>query len=480
MADPFEQSNGRERHVATSMLSLAGGEVLGKVMMLVTLAWSARVIGVAAFGVLTFGMGLGALLSTIPSLAPSARMIQLVGRNVETLGVRLAALNVLRWVFTIPAIALAVPFVLARESAVDRWTITLMIAATVLDNTAKVWLSACTVLDRQSATAAVIVCQRAATLVLVGIALLTVPSSASVAMAFTGGALLSHTAMFMVARHYGARLDYRGMRWSHLREMLVAVPVIGGSSLFTEALARIDVVLIGLLAGDAAVGIYGAAYRLMETALFVSWTLGRSLTPDLVRAQGRDELARPVRLGTVVLISLYLPYGVALALCGQELVTLVFGAGYEIGAVLVLLSPAPLFFGIAHFGGVALFARRPAPIVLIATVSAVVTNVVLSLVLLPVIQAEGAALAKTAALAVEAAIVGVAIMRLAPPRGAGRGILVALVATLLASVPMLLSLPVIPAVVSAAVIYCVSWYLLVCRFDRESAEWIAAARGKRP
>lgn len=469
---------GHERHVAKALLSLAGGEVAGKLATLVTLAWTARVIGVEAFGVFTFGMGLGALVATIPSLAPVSRMIQLVGARTETLGVRLAALNVLRWSFTVPAMVVAVPFILMRSHPVDQWTIGLMVVSCLLDNTIKVWWSACTALDRQPATALVLVGQRLTTLALVAVALLTAPNSATVAAAFAIASLLANVAMAMLARSYGARTDYRSMTRAHLMEMLVATPVSGGDTVLTGLLGRLDIILIGLIAGDAAVGLYGVAYRLMETALFVSWTLSRALTPDFVRSRVGAELAQAVRLGLVLLFGLYVPYGAVLALAGSELSAFVFGSLYDTGTVLVMLSPAPLLFGIAHLATEVLFARKPDPVVPLATGVALVVNLVLNILLLGTLGATGAALAKTVAFAVQALILMTAVVRIAPPQGGLRGLAVAAAATGVAVVPVILNFHILPSVLVAAGIYCVLWYVLVRRFDPRMADWIARARGR--
>lgn len=467
---------GHERHVAKALLSLAGGEVAGKLATLVTLAWSARVIGVEAFGVFTFGMGLGILVATIPSLSPVSRMIQLVGSQIETLGVRLAALNVLRLSFTVPAMIVAVPFILMRPESVDRWTIALMVLSCLLDNTIKVWWSACTALDRQAATALVLVGQRLTTLALVAAALLIAPNSATVAAAFAIASFLANIAMAIVARSFGARTDYRSMTRAHLKEMLVATPVTGGNSVLTEMLGRLDVILIGLIAGDAAVGLYGVAYRLMETALFVSWTLSRALTPDLVRSRVGAELAKPVRLGLVLLFGLYVPYGAVLAIAGSELSALIFGSAYDTGSVLLLLSAAPLLFGIAHLGAEALFARRPDPIVPLATGIALVVNLLLNVLLLSAWGAEGAALAKTVAFAVQAVILSAAVARIAPPRGWTRGALVAGGATAVAIIPVVLDFPILPSALLAGAMYCPVWYFFIRRFDSDMAEWIDRAR----
>ena len=48
---------------------------------------------------------------------------------------------------------------------------------------------------------------------------------------------------------------------------------LGVDTVVAMALFRIDQVLLGAMKGDAAVGVYAAAYRLLETMLFVSWAV---------------------------------------------------------------------------------------------------------------------------------------------------------------------------------------------------------------
>lgn len=464
--------------MAKVLLALSSGEVVGKVFTLLTLVLAARAVGVDGFGVLTFGMGLGALLSMIPELAPSARMIQLIGNDRDTLGVRLAALTLLRWLFTVPALTLAIPFILTRSESGDRWALGLMVVASLLDLTMKVWLAACTVLDRQSVTAVVYMGQRLLTLALVIVALVVHPTPSAVAAAFAISALAANAALAKIARGYGARADFRAVGREHLRELLVSIPVYGASSIFETTLARIDVILIGIIAGDAAVGLYGVAYRLLDTVLFVSWSLSRALVPDLVRASGAAELTRTVRIGLVLVCALYLPYGMVLAVAGDRILALLFGSGYQTGLILVFLSAAPLAFGIAHFSKVSLFARKPDSRVPLAVGLALVVNVVLNLILLPHMHAEGAAIAKTAALAVQAFAVGIALHRLAPRTRVLQGVVVAAIATAISACVLLLPIPLILSLILSGVVYVVLWYLLVIRFDDVTAHWVARARGR--
>ena len=75
--------------------------------------------------------------------------------------------------------------------------------------------------------------------------------------------------------------------------MRAAVPT-GIASFFSYALARIDAVILSIMTHDSVVvGRYGAAYRIFDATLFVSWALGLALFPLLSRfKRGSHELRR--------------------------------------------------------------------------------------------------------------------------------------------------------------------------------------------
>ena len=103
----------------------------------------------------------------------------------------------------------------------------------------------------------------------------------AVAAIYLGGALL--------ALVYGAWRLARRVRPSALvspgraRALVRASAALGVLVLLQTALFRLDAVILSQLKGNDAVGLYGVAYRLLESTLFLSYTFVAALLPTLSR-----------------------------------------------------------------------------------------------------------------------------------------------------------------------------------------------------
>ena len=88
---------------------------------------------------------------------------------------------------------------------------------------------------------------------------------------YTVGSLIGFlVGMWLLRRHIGPPGTIGRARWPRLvRESMP----FAAQDVFTILLFRLDAVILSLLATDAAVGRYGAAYRLLKSTLFVSYSL---------------------------------------------------------------------------------------------------------------------------------------------------------------------------------------------------------------
>jgi hypothetical protein len=176
--------------------------------------------------------------------------------------------------------------------------------------------------------------------------------------------------------------------------MRAAAP-IGVAGIFAVVVFRIDTVMLAAFEPEAVVGQYGAAYRLFETTLFLSWAVGAAVYPVLSRSSRTSAPAVGVVYeGSLKLVvALTLPLAAAAAALSEPLVRFVFGADYaEAGDALALLAPAIVLYPISYVAGYLLVSQDRA-LVLTATYAFVaVENVLLNLVLIPRLSLEGAAL----------------------------------------------------------------------------------------
>ncbi len=166
--------------------------------------------------------------------------------------------------------------------------------------------------------------------------------------------------------------------------------------LFSVGIARIDTVMLSALATKAVIGFYGAAYRLLEATLFISSALAGAFSA-MFTYLGADT-DPPIRAvferalkATIVLL---LPCAVALALVTEPLLALFFGSGFEEAAgALRVLAAVVVLLGVVRIASSLVVSRRDPRVLLPLFGIAMVFNLVLNLVLIPPLEATGAALA---------------------------------------------------------------------------------------
>lgn len=400
------------RRTGLTVLSLGASELLGKVATLLTILVMARLVGVADFGVLTFGLSIGLILAVLTSLGLDSRVVQLGSARPELLDRCYGSLTAIRVALSG---AVLVPTTAILFATMDRGSaaaVALLVASCLADTLSDAARSACSALQRQHLAAAMLVVHRFATLALTAAALLASPSASHAALGYLAGTCVGVVAMHVAAHRAGARLVVRGSRQAAVMVMSAA-PVTGVESMASMAVFRIDAAMIGVMLGSVAVGEYGAGYRLLESIVFVSWTLSRAYVPVIA---SRPEDTEHVRLwaqrALLVVCAVYLPYGVVTALRGDDLVRVLFGPDYVHHGVQLGLAAAPLLFGLMHLGATVLLALRPHPVVLVASLSALVLNIGLNLVLIPRWGITAAAVTTCLAFLVQSVILMRALTRI--------------------------------------------------------------------
>ncbi|GAB4003846.1 oligosaccharide flippase family protein [Nocardioides ultimimeridianus] len=464
MSDLDDRSAVRRTTLAAIALGLS--EILGKIATFLVFLFAARLLGIAEFGVFSWGLSLGMLLMMIPSFGLDARVLQLGSLHPERIdrlygalvGIRLIAFGV------VLALTAVVTLVNSGPSA-ETLVVLSLVAACLLDPLNDACRSACGALQRQEAPAVVMVAQRFLTL-----ALCIGPMAATGklwcgALGYLIGVIIGNIGMFVAAGRAGARPRWRGSL-ADARDILRAAPVLGMEAMSTMGLFRIDAAIIALMVGTSAVGVYNASYRIFETVLFVSWSMSRAFMP-IIAARPAD--ARHVGTWTqrwlVVVVTLYLPYGTVLAVRGDDLVGALYGDAYVTPGLMASLAFAPVLFGMAHLAGTVLVARRPDPLVVIASLAALAVNVGLDVVLLPRIGIVGAGVATSLAFVLQAAILLGAVLRFTGPLGLGRRLGVVLGACGVAAVALRGIGPLLPSLVAGGLAYLGAWLVLCTIID---------------
>jgi O-antigen/teichoic acid export membrane protein len=470
----------RTMRTARAILQLAVAEVVGKLGTLVIVVGAARVLPLADFGVFSVALAAGVVVAVVPSWGFDTILIQRGAVRPAELPTLLAELLALRAVVSAVVLAAVTAVVaMAGASGPVVASVCCVVAACLVETLADAYRSVAVARERQGIVARAQVLQRAATALLGLLALALSRSLVELSVAFLAGTLFGAVAVASGAGRLGVQPRWHGLSWLGLRRLLRESWSAGAHSVASMALFRADAMLLAALAGAAAAGRYAAAYRLLETVIFVCWTVARAVFPVMVSATDPAKVRRGADRGLVVLAAVFLPYAAVLWCRGGDVLRLLYGESFArtSDSALVWLAPAPLVFGGAWLAAYVLQSDGPNPVLLVGSVGALVINIGLNLLLIPRYGPAGSAAATTISYAVELALLyPPARARVGPPKVA-RPLAPAVAGALVLGAVLLLPLPFLPALALGSALYLVTWYLLASWLDPEQ---VGVMRGLLP
>jgi O-antigen/teichoic acid export membrane protein len=162
--------------------------------------------------------------------------------------------------------------------------------------------------------------------------------------------------------------------------------------------ARVDQVLLGIIATQAVLGTYAVAVNASEVLFYLPSAVATALLPAVARSRAAAGVEQTLRVFRAVMIITTVTVVVA-ALLGPMLVPLVFGQAYA-GSVEPFMWMLPSAFGFAAsavFSNALLASGAPA-LSSVGPATSLVVGITLDLILIPILGATGAAIAASAAL----------------------------------------------------------------------------------
>lgn len=367
-------------------------EVISKVTSVVLYAVMARELGQAGFGEFTFVISLCMLLLVLAGPGTNDILTREIARDRATLPKLLWSAISVKSVLGVPAIALA--YLIAAMAGYDtdvQLAVVLLGASQLVETVSKSLQSTFLAYDDLRPVAKALLLQRTTTTV-VGIAVLA-----------TGGGLVAISAVFLLgavlAPIYLFRqlISLRGwvpvtLSLTAARQLYVLAFPLGLSAVFTTVLFRVDAVILAWFKPDAIVGLYGAAYRVLDSTLFLSWTFVSALMPTLSR--GGEGHTSAFQGGSKVLLAVLAPIGLIFALFAEPIMRIIYGPDYTDGATaLRLLGATAMLFGLSHLAQTTLVTQDRQKVIPWLTGGFAIQNVALNFVLIPPLSLEGAALA---------------------------------------------------------------------------------------
>jgi O-antigen/teichoic acid export membrane protein len=452
------------RVAARNAALVAAAEIAGKVATLAFMVAAARILGRSGFGAFSFALSFSLLAATLPSFGFAALLTQRASADPARLRQLLSEVLAWRTAIAVPVFAGAAIAGLALMPGGGSVTAFLLVLlASFVDVYTDSGRAAAGALQDLRGVSVALVVQRFVTAGLALFALLSGFGLVGLAATYLAGTVVGTVGVAVTLRRMGVSVDLRSLRKDSFLATGRMSVAIGIDTIVAMALFRIDQVMLGALKGQAAVGVYAAAYRLLETVLFLAWSLARAVYPTMSAGADRSRVRRGLEQAVAAVALVYVPFGVALWIDAGPILRLLYGASYAAGGTSVVrwLAAAPLAFAVGFLANFALLARERRWEVVAASTVAAAYNVGMNFVLIPHLSGTGAAIVTTTSYLLEAVVI---LALLAPHAGwprLDRALALPVAASLLMGAFLLLS-PFGPLVElpAAAVVYGAVWFAL--------------------
>lgn len=394
-ADPQDTSHAPSRRIARNAAVRAGGEAIAKLASIAFFVVMARELGQDGFGDFMFALSLSTVLVLASGFGTEELLAREVARDHTRVHGYLANVAVVKAGTSVILLIVAAVIVnLGDWPAEARAAVYIVGVGVALENLGRTWHSVFTAYERLGMISISLVVQRTLTAG-VGIAVLLAGGGVvAVSVVFAAGALIGLLIATQVLRRFvvAPRWEIDRSRWLPL--VKAGVP-IGLAALLFTILLRLDATLLGLLTGgddNTEVGVYAAAFRLVEGTLFVSWAFTASVLPWLSRQTVDASVARGYELGIKAITSVLMPVGLGFVLLASPLIHLLYGPDYDDAVLpLQLLGVMTVLYGLNSLASTVLITRdRPQDFTwIVAFVT--LENVVLNLIMIPKYGADGTA-----------------------------------------------------------------------------------------
>jgi O-antigen/teichoic acid export membrane protein len=174
--------------------------------------------------------------------------------------------------------------------------------------------------------------------------------------------------------------------WNFWKPTIKQALPFGLSTIFITVFYWISSVMLSSMKGDAVVGWYNAAYRLVLVLLFIPTAWSNAIFPVMSKfyVTSRDSLRFSFERSLKYLTILAIPIGVGTTLLAQRFILLVFGAQYtnSIIALQILVWSSVFIFMSSSFGNLFNSLNRQIVVTKVVGICSA-ANVVLNLILIP-------------------------------------------------------------------------------------------------
>lgn len=389
--------NREKRKVLVNIGWLASERLFRMGVGFLTLAWTARFLGVEQFGSLNFAIAFVGLFSPLLQLASDQIIFRDLVNNPKSKESILGSSLFIKFCAGVLTLILSISsvFLLKGGDILAFQLVVILSFSSLISgfNIIDLWFQS--QVDSKNAVIAKNCAFFAATVIRILLLELRAPIE-YFAWLLVLESLLNAIGLLVVFKVTGNhiinwRVDYLFSR----KLMKISFPLIF-STLAIVIYMKIDQVMLGQLAGAESVGVYAAAVRLSEIWPFASTMLVRSLAPSIIAAKKVSESSYYSKIQKLCNLQALMVYAIALPMTvlSTPFVVLVFGAEYKAaGVVLAIHIWSSMFLFLGYVKEIWITTEELTWFSFLFTLAGATMNILINFILIPRYHEVGAAIA---------------------------------------------------------------------------------------
>ncbi len=399
-ADIQEQVNSEATGVLTNSMVLMASKAVSWGLAFVMTVMLPRYLGAAGFGRLYFAIALTTIAGMLVEFGLNSLVTREVAREHDRAWSYLVAgagMKVLLWAVAFLVIVFGLTF--TAYPGETRLAVVILAVAVIFTSLGSLVTAVLQALDSMRWIAVGQVAEKASLTVLGVTVLLAGQGIIAVALVMLVSSIVGlgvySWGFWRVSRvelvHHG------GIRELTVRALFVRCLPFFSVVFFGAIYFRVDAVILSAVSGDAAVGWYGAAYKLFEVLTFFPQVLMFAFFPVFSRLSLRDDesLGMAARKSLDWLLAVAIPLAVGTLMLADQIVEVLYGrTGFGPTVLPLRILAVAIIFLYANTEMVWLLVvtERQSRLAVTAAIAAVL-NVVLNLFLIPRVAQNGAAAA---------------------------------------------------------------------------------------
>lgn len=174
--------------------------------------------------------------------------------------------------------------------------------------------------------------------------------------------------------------------WSFWKQSIKEAWPMGGMAIGIMIYFRTDAVMLSLMKGDTAVGLYSAAYKLSEVSTMIPAMFMASVFPVMAKFHkgARDSFASTYGKSVKYLLYLAVPMALTVTLLARPIVNLIFRNEFSgsVIALQILIWAAAIMYVTMVLGTTIVTANKQI-LSLKLTIAAAILNIILNLIMIP-------------------------------------------------------------------------------------------------